>query len=74
MPRGRPTGDEPTCVFAVRVPVAWRDARDRDRDARETRGGLTASRQEIIRQALRLVHETPQPPGRPTPPPRWPAP
>ena len=68
MPRGRPTRDEPTCVLAVRVPVALRDELDRSLDALETRVGLKASRNEIIRHALRLFLETQQQAGRPTPP------
>ncbi len=63
MPRGRPTRDEPTCVLAVRVPVALRDALDRYLDALETRVGLKASRNEIIRHALRLFLETQQQAG-----------
>ena len=68
MPQGRPTRDEPTCVLAVRVPVALRDALDRYRDALETRVGLKASRNAIIRHALRRFLETQQQAGRPTPP------
>ena len=64
MPQGRPKRDEPTCVLAVRVPVALRDALDRSLDALETRVGLKASRNEIIRHALRLLLETQQPAGR----------
>jgi hypothetical protein len=64
MPQGRPKRDEPTCVLAVRVPVALRDALDRYLDALETRVGLKASRNEIIRHALRLLLETQQPAGR----------
>ena len=70
MPPGRPTRDEPTCVLAVRVPVALRDALDRYLDALETRVGLKASRNAIIRHALRLFLETQQPAGRLTPPQR----
>ena len=70
MPQGRPKRDEPTCVLAVRVPVALRDALDRSLDALETRIGLKASRNEIIRHALRLFLETHQPAGRLTPPQR----
>ena len=40
MPQGRPKRDEPTCVLAVRVPVALRDALDRSLDALETRWNL----------------------------------
>jgi hypothetical protein len=68
MPQGRPKRDEPTCVLAVRVPVALRDALERYLDALETRVGLKASRNEIIRHALRLFLETQQQAGRPTPP------
>ena len=53
MARGRPQGDEPTCVLAVRVPLVLRDELDRYLDALETRIGLKASRNEIIRHALR---------------------
>jgi hypothetical protein len=70
MPQGRPKRDEPTCVFAVRVPVALRDALDRYREALETRIGLKASRHAIIRHALRLLLATQQPAGQLTPPPR----
>jgi len=70
MPQGRPKRDEPTCVLAVRVPVALRDALDRYLDALETRVGLKASRNEIIRHALRLLLETQQPAGQPTLPQR----
>ncbi len=70
MPQGRPKRDEPTCVLAVRVPVALRDALDRSLDALETRVGLKASRNEIIRHALRLLLETQQPAGRLTLPQR----
>jgi hypothetical protein len=72
MPRGRPTRDEPPCVLAVRVPVALRAELDRSLDALETRVGLTASRHEIIRHALRLLLETQPQAGRPTPPQRLP--
>jgi metal-responsive CopG/Arc/MetJ family transcriptional regulator len=65
MPQGRPKRDEPTCVLAVRVPVALRDALDRSLEALETRVGLKASRNEIIRHALRLLLETQQPAGQP---------
>src|SRR2546421_12636409 len=71
MPQGRPKRDEPTCVLAVRVPVALRAALDRSLDALEPRLGLKARRKAIIRHALRLVLETHQPAGRLTPPPRW---
>ena len=70
MPRGRPKRDEPTCVLAVRVPVALCNELDRYLDVLETRVGLKASRNEIIRHALRLFLETQQPAGRLTPPPR----
>ena len=70
MPQGRPKRDEPTCVLAVRVPVALRDALDRYLDALETRIGLKASRNAIIRHALRLFLETQHPAGRLTPSPR----
>src|SRR5262245_65869658 len=53
MARGRPKGDESTCVLAVRIPLALRDDLDRYLDALETRVGLTASRNAVIRQALR---------------------
>ena len=69
MPQGRPKREEPTCVLAVRVPVALRDDLDRSRDALATRVGLKASRHEIIRHALRLCLETQQQAGRPPPPP-----
>ena len=53
MVRGRPKGDEPTCVLAVRMPIALREELDRYLDALETRIGLKASRNAIIRHALR---------------------
>jgi len=56
--------------LAVRVPVALRDALDRSLDALETRVGLKASRNAIIRHALRLFLETQPPAGRLTPPQR----
>jgi len=74
MPQGRPKRDDPPSVLAVRVPVALRDALDRSLDALETRVGLKARRNESLRHALRLVLATPQPAGRPTPPPRLPEP
>ena len=70
MPQGRPKREEPTCVLAVRVPVALREALDRYLYALETRVGLKASRNEIIRHALRLFLATQQPAGRLTPPQR----
>ena len=54
MARGRPKGDEPTCVLAVRVPIALREQLDRYLDALETRVGLKASRNEIIAVATLL--------------------
>jgi hypothetical protein len=60
--------------LAVRVPVALRDALDRYLDALETRVGLKASRNEIIRHALRLFLETQPQAGPPTPPQRLPEP
>lgn len=68
MPRGRPKGDEPTCVLAVRVPVAMREELDRYLDALETRMGLKASRNEIIRHAVRRFLEAQQGEAWPTPP------
>jgi len=56
--------------LAVRVPVALREALDRYLDALETRVGLKASRNEIIRHALRLFLATQQPAGQPTLPQR----
>jgi len=68
MTRGRPPGDEPTCVLAVRVPVALREELDRYLDALETRLGLKASRNEIIRHALRVFLAAQQEEARPMPP------
>ncbi len=68
MARGRPKGDEPTCVLAVRVPVALREELDRYLDALESRIGLKASRNEIIRHAVRLFLETQQGDAGSTPP------
>ena len=68
MARGRPQSDDPTCVLAVRVPVALREALDRSLDALESRIGLTVSRNEIIRHALRLFLEAGQDDAWPTPP------
>jgi len=69
MVRGRPKGDEPTCVLAVRVPIALREELDRYLDALETRIGLKASRHAIIRHALRQFLEAEQHQGPPRPPP-----
>jgi len=68
MTRGRPKGDEPTCVLAVRVPVALREELDRYLDALETRLGLKGSRNEIIRHALRLFLVAQQEEARSMPP------
>jgi hypothetical protein len=68
MTRGRPPGDEPTCVLAVRVPVALREELDRSLDALETRLGLKASRTAIIRHALRVLLAAQQEEARPMPP------
>ena len=73
MARGRPKGDEPTCVLAVRVPIALREQLDRYLDALETRVGLKASRNEIIRHALRQLLEAERHEGRALPPPHVPA-
>lgn len=72
MARGRPKGDDPTCVLAVRVPVALREELDRYLDALESRLGLKASRNEIIRHALRLFLAAQQGDAWPTPPPGLP--
>lgn len=69
MAKGRPKGDEATCVLAVRVPLALREQLDRYLDALETRVGLKASRNEIIRHALRQFLEVEQYEGQPRPPP-----
>ena len=69
MAKGRPKGDEPTCVLAVRVPLALREQLDRSLDALETRVGLKARRNEIIRHALRQFLEVEQHEGRSRPPP-----
>jgi hypothetical protein len=69
MGRGRPQGDEPTCVLAVRVAMALREPRDRSRDALETRLGLTARRTESSRQAWRRFLAAPQDEAWPAPPP-----
>ena len=68
MARGRPKSDEPTCVLAVRVPLALREELDRYLDALETRIGLKASRNAIIRHALRQFLEAEQPQRQPQPP------
>jgi len=68
MRRGRPKSEVETCVLAVRIPVALRDALDRYLDALETRLGLKANRNEIIRHALRLFLEAQEQGGRGTPP------
>jgi len=57
MRRGRPKSEVETCVLAVRIPVALRDELDRYLDALETRLGLKANRNEIIRHALRPLQE-----------------
>ena len=69
MVRGRPKGDEPTCVLAVRMPIALREELDRYLDALEIRIGLKASRNAIIRHALRQFLEAEQHQGQPRPPP-----
>ncbi len=74
MARGRPKSDEPTWVLAVRVPMALREQLDRYLDALETQIGLKASRNEIIRHALRQFLEAEQHQGQPRPPPRVEAP
>jgi metal-responsive CopG/Arc/MetJ family transcriptional regulator len=68
MARGRPNSDEPTCGLAVRVPLALREQLDRSLDALETRVGLKASRNELIRQALRQCLEAEQHQAQPKPP------
>jgi hypothetical protein len=68
MRRGRPKSEVETCVLAVRIPVALRDALDRYLDALETRLGLKANRNEIIRHALRLFLEAQAQGGLGTPP------
>jgi len=68
MRRGRPNSEVETCVLAVRIPVALRDALDRSLDALETRLGLKANRTEIIRHALRLFLEAQEQGGLGTPP------
>jgi hypothetical protein len=67
MRRGRPKSEVETCVLAVRIPVALRDALDRYLDALETRLGLKANRNEIIRHALRLFLEAQEQGGLGTP-------
>jgi hypothetical protein len=69
MVRGRPKGDEPTCVLAVRVSIALREQLDRYLDVLETRIGLKASRNEIIRHALRRFLAAQQDEAWPAPPP-----
>ena len=69
MVRGRPKGDEPTCELAVRMPNALREELDRYLEALETRIGLKASRNAIIRHALRQFLEAEQHQGQPRPPP-----
>ena len=68
MVRGRPQGDEPPCVLAVRVSISRREQLDRSLDALETRLGLKASRHAIIRHALRRVLEAQQDAAWPAPP------
>jgi hypothetical protein len=68
MARGRPNSDEPTCGLAVRVPLALREQLDRYLDALETRVGLKASRNAIIRHALRQFLEAEQHQAQPKPP------
>ena len=74
MARGRPKSDEPTCVLAVRVPMALREQLDRYLDALETRVGLKASRNAVIRQALRQFLAAEQHAGQPRLPSRVEAP
>jgi hypothetical protein len=68
MARGRPKSDEPTCVLAVRVPIALREQLDRYLDTLETRVGLKAGRNAIIRHALRQFLEAEQHQRQPQPP------
>jgi hypothetical protein len=68
MRRGRPKSAVETCVLAVRIPVALRDELDRYLDALETRLGLKANRNEIIRHALRLFLAAQEQGGLGTPP------
>jgi len=68
MRKGRPKSAVETCVLAVRIPVALRAALDRYLDALETRIGLKANRNEIIRHALRLFLEAQEQSGLDTPP------
>lgn len=68
MGRGRPQGDEPICVLAVHVPIALREELDRYLDALETRMGLKASRNAIIRHALRQFLAAEQHQGQSRPP------
>ena len=68
MRRGRPKSEGETCVLAVRIPVALRDQLDRDLAALETRLGLNAHRNEIIRHALRLFLAAQEQGGLGTPP------
>jgi len=68
MARGRPKGDESTCVLAVRVPIALREELDRYLDALETRIGLKASRNAIIRHTLRRFLAAQPGEAWPTPP------
>ena len=69
MVRGRPKEDEPLCVLTVHVPVALREELDRYLDALETRMGLKASRNAIIRHALRQFLEAERHRGQARPPP-----
>jgi len=68
MRRGRPKSEGETCVLAVRIPVALRDQLDRYLAALETRLGLNAHRNEIIRHALRLFLAAQEQGGLGTPP------
>jgi len=68
MRRGRPKSEVETCVLAVRIPVALRDALDRYLDALETRLGLKANRNEISRPAVPLFPEAQERGGLGTPP------
>jgi hypothetical protein len=66
--RGRPKHEEHTCVLAVRVPVVLREQLDRYLDVLEIRMGLKASRNAIIRHALRLFLEAQDHASPPKPP------
>jgi hypothetical protein len=69
MQRGRPKSETPTYVLTIRVPRELRDRIDRQLDRLETHVGIKASRNDLIRHAIRRYlddEESPPDPARST--------